>query len=148
MGAIAAVAFILAVLPMSYAVPLAVAAFGIIVLNGMRLPIVTDGTGRRRWLPWAVWLAALLACPAAMWGVAAMMVKASPRNPGGPAPSRDFRPLEGLIVGQVAASVVASVAVVVLTRGHWRWLAWAAILVIGALAAFTCVCAALMLAYG
>jgi hypothetical protein len=41
-------------------------------------------------------------------------------------------------------SVVASVAVVVLTRGHYRWLAWAAILAVDVFAAFLWLDAAMM----
>jgi hypothetical protein len=42
--------------------------------------------------------------------------------------------VEGLSTAQVVVSVVASVAVVVLTRDDRRWLAWAIIVAIGAFA--------------
>jgi hypothetical protein len=138
MVAVAAVALVFAVLPMAFAVPLAIAVFGIIVLDGMHLPIVTDWDGRWGWLPWVLWLSALAACPVAMIVVAVTHV--SPPHPSGPPPWA-FHLVGGLFTAHLAVSVVAAIAVVVLARGGWRWLFWAALLPIGVMAAYVCLCA-------
>lgn len=140
MGAVAASAVFFALCPWFFAAALAVAVCGVVFLDGMRLPIVTDGTGARRWLPWVVWLLILLACPIATGVVAE-------RNPHAGPPSEPMpwatRVVNGLFYGHLAVSAVAAIAVVVLTRGGWRWSAWAVILAIGAMAALQSLFAAM-----
>jgi hypothetical protein len=137
MGAIAAAALGFALLPMPFAAALACAVCGVVVLDGMRLPIVTKRGGARSWLPWAVWLLFLVSCPIATWVVAAVDPSIGPPAFGGPLPWA-ARVVERLGDAQVVVSVVAAVAVVVLTRGMRRWLAWAGILLVGVFAWLLC----------
>jgi hypothetical protein len=117
-----------AFLPLPLSIPVAVAVFGVIVLGGMQLPVVTSGSGVRRWLPWVLWFLALMACPVAMVVVRWVCESHEP-------PIRDDwvdRVLARLGVAHLGVSAIASLAVVVLTRGVYRLLAWAAILAIDA----------------
>src|SRR4051812_38224269 len=66
MAVIAALALTFAFLPIGLSVMWAVAVVGILVLQGLRLPLVTDGGGVRRWLPWMIWSLALAVCPIAV----------------------------------------------------------------------------------
>ena len=66
MGAIAGSALVFASLPWFLSIPLVVAVFGILGLDGIHPPLVTSGGGERRWGPWAVWSLGLAACPIAM----------------------------------------------------------------------------------
>ena len=132
MGAIAVSALAFAYLPPILSVALTVTVFGILVLSRMRLPLVTSGGGVWRWLPWVLWSLALMACPVAITvvgtthGVPHETYINSAFFPG-PLPWI-HRVVDGLCFAHLGISVVASVAVVVLTRGGYRWLAWAAIL--------------------
>jgi hypothetical protein len=137
MGAIAAAALSFALLPMDLAVALTVAVCGVVVLDGMRLPVVTDKGGVWTWLSWAVWLLFLMACPIAIGVVAAITRPSGPPTLSGPLPWA-ARIIEGLGYAQAAVSVAAAITVVVLTRGVRRWLAWAGILLVGALAWLMC----------
>jgi hypothetical protein len=130
MGAIAGLALVFAFLPWLLSVPLAVAILGIFVLGGMHLSLVTSGCGVRRWIPWVLWSLALTACP-----VAIAVLGTVYEYHGTPLYNRwATRAVDILGFAQLGVSVIASVAVVVLTRGSYRWLAWAAVLAIGALA--------------
>ena len=131
MGAVAASAVFFALFPPSFAATLAITVCGVVLLEGMRLPIVTEGDGARRWLPWVAWLLILLACPIATEVVAARYPHAGPPS-GWPWATHV---VQGLFGGQIAVSAMAAIAVVVLARGLWRWMAWAVILAIGAMAA-------------
>jgi hypothetical protein len=137
MGAVAVMALAFASLPWVLSVALAVAMSGILGAQGLRLPLVTEGGGMRRWLPWALWCLALAASPAAMIVVGGVYQRTGPPAFTGPRPWAT-RVVDGLCYAHLVASVVASVSVVLLGRGGVRWLAWVAILVIGI---FTCVVA-------
>jgi hypothetical protein len=131
MGAVAASAIFFALLPTPFAVALTVAVCGVVVLDGMRLPVVTEGNGAWRWLPWMIWLLALLGCP-----IATRVVEfyRSVGAPGFCGPLATLQLVDGLVLAHLAIFVVASIAVVVLTRGPRRWLAWTAMVVIGIVA--------------
>jgi hypothetical protein len=93
----------------------------------MHLSLVTRRGGVWRWLPWVLWSLALTACPVAITVVGALY-----ENHGPPDDNRwPARVVYGLGWAQWGVSVIAAIAVIVLTRGPYRWLAWAAILVIG-----------------
>jgi hypothetical protein len=127
MGAIASSALAFAILPTELSVALAVTVFGILVLLGMHLPLVTRGGGVWGWLPWVLWFLALAACPVAITVVGALYEYHGPPDYNRWA----ARLVHGLGYAQLGVSVVSSVAVIALTRGSYRWLAWAAILAIG-----------------
>lgn len=153
MGAIAGSALAFASLPWFLSIPLVVAVFGILGLDGIHPPLVTSGGGVRRWVPWAVWSLGLAACPIAI------AVLGTVYKHGGPpvydrwvASVLESRPghaqlrrgdqvydrwvgsvLERLILAHLGIMVIASVAVVVLTTDSYRWAAWAAILAVGML---------------
>jgi hypothetical protein len=132
MGAIAGLALAFAFLPTLLSVALTVAVVGVLALEGMRLPLITSGSGPHRWLPWVIWTLALLTCPVAMYAIGALYRRVGP-------PSYDVvaaRVVEALGLAHLVVSVVASIAVVILTRGFFRWLAWAAVIVIGAFTAW------------
>jgi hypothetical protein len=137
MGAIATAALSFALLPMDLAVALTVAVCGVVGLDGMRVPVVTDRGGVWTWLPWVVWLLFLMACPIAIGVVAAINPPSGPPRFSGPLP-RAARIVEGLGYAHAAVSVAAAITVVVLTRGVRRWLAWAGILLVDALAWLMC----------
>jgi hypothetical protein len=149
-GAIAVSALAFAYLPPVLSVALTVTVFGILVLQGMRLPLVTSGGGVWRWLPWVLWSLALMACPVAITVVGTthsvpheMYICAA----AGPLPWI-HRVVDGLCFVHFVVSVVASVAVVVLTRGGHRWLAWAAILAHGVFTMFMGRCADPYIVFG
>jgi hypothetical protein len=129
MGAIAGLALAFAFLPTSLSCAIAVTVLGILALEGMRLPLVTSGGGVWRWFPWVIWSLALTLCPVAIAFVGALF-----EHHGPPDYHRlETRVVDGLGLAQLGVLVIASIAVVVLTRGSYRWLAWAAVLAIGAL---------------
>ena len=116
-------------LPWFLSIRLVVAVFRILGLDGIHPPLVTSGGGVRRWGPWAVWSLGLAACPIAM------AVLDTVYEYGGP-PVYDrwvACVLEWLGLAHLGIMVIASVVVVVLTAGSYRWLAWAAILAVGVL---------------
>jgi hypothetical protein len=129
MGAIAGSALAFAFLPTLLSVAFTVTVLGILVLKGMHLPLVTDEGGMWRWFPWVLWSLALMACPAAIPIVGALYEYQGPPDYNRWA----YRVVNGLGFAQLSISVIASVSVVVLARGAYRWLAWAAVLAIGAL---------------
>jgi hypothetical protein len=133
MVAIAALAFAFAFLPIELSGALAVAVFGILVLQGLRLPLITDADGVRRWLPWVLWSLSLAACPVAITVVGTVFEHTGPPAFNGPRPWA-ARVVDRLCYAHLWVSAVASIAVVVLSRGGYRWLAWASILGIGVLA--------------
>jgi hypothetical protein len=132
MGAIAALALAFAFLPTTLSATLAVTVAGVLALEGMHFPLLTTGTGARRWFPWAVWSLTLMACPVAITIVGVLCQTHVPGNLDGPATRAVF----ALAFAQFGVSVIASIVVVVLARGAYRWLAWAGVLVIGALTDF------------
>lgn len=132
MVVIAALALGFAFIPHELSMPMAVTVACILVLEGLRLPLITEGGGVRKWLPWVLWSLALATCP-----IAIAVVGTVYEHTGSPALS-GLRPwaahlVDGLWFAHSCVSVVASASVVVLTRGY-RWLAWVAILVIGVIA--------------
>jgi hypothetical protein len=134
MAVIALLALAFAFLPVLLSAALAVTVVGILVLQGLRLPPITDGGGVRRWLPWVLWSLALATCPIATGVVGTVYEHTGPPAFSGARPWA-ARVVDGLAFAHLGVSVVASVAVVVLTRSGYRWLAWAAILAIGVFAA-------------
>ncbi len=149
-------------LPWFLSIPLVVAVFGILGLDGIHPPLVTSGGGVRRWAPWTVWSLGLAACPIAMavldtvyehggppaydrWVARVLESQPGPQlrrvlagqaqlRRGVPVYDRSVRRvLERLILAHLGIMVIASVAVVVLTAGSYRWWAWAAILVVAVL---------------
>ena len=115
------------------AVTVAVTWISVLVYDGLRLPVVTDGGRvRRSFLCSAVWLLMLLPCP-----IAISYIGEAYRHTGPPDFGHRFpRPWAYIVVGELAsahfvATVIAWFAVLVLTRGYRRWLAWAVILVVG-----------------
>jgi hypothetical protein len=134
MALIAALALGFAFLPMLLSMAFAVTVVGILVLQGLRLPLITEGGGVRSWLPWVLWSLALATCPIATAVVGIVYEHTGPPAFSGPRPWA-ARVVDGLGFAHLGVSVVASVAVVVLTRGGYRWLAWAAILTMGVFAA-------------
>jgi hypothetical protein len=134
MAVIALLAFAFASLPILLSSALAVTVVGILVLQGLRLPPITDGVGVRRWLPWVLWSLALATCPIATGVVGSLYEHPGPPAFSGPRPWA-ARLVEGLGFAHMGVSVVASVGVVLLTRGGYCWLAWAAIFAIGMFAA-------------
>ncbi len=146
MVAIAGSARRLRVLPWLLSVPLAATVFGVIVLGGMQLPLVTRGGGVRRWLPWGLWSIALATCPVAITTVGALYPHMGPSAVGWER-QRAARMVERLVFTQLGISAICSVTVVMLTRGAYRWLAWAAILAVLVVTALLCVIAQLRIAY-
>ena len=129
MGAIAGSALAVASLPWFLSIPLVAAVFGILGLDGIHPPLVTSGDGVRRWVPWAVWSFGLAACPIAIAVVGTVYEYHGP-------PDYDRwarRVVECLGLAHLGIMVIASIAVVVLTPGSYRWLAWVAILAVGLL---------------
>lgn len=133
LGAIAASALAFATLPLILSVPSVAALLGVLALQGMRLPVITERRGARRWLPWVAWSVLLAACPVAMVAVAELYPYTGPPAFNGLRPWA-ARVVDGLVIAHLAASVAAAMAVVVLSRGGVRWLAWAMIVVVGLLA--------------
>jgi hypothetical protein len=134
MGAIAGLALTFAVLPTPLSVALAVTVLGILVLEGMQLSPVTIRGGAWRWLPWVVWFLALMACPTAIAVIGIVYEHIGPPLFNSPRPWA-ARVVDSLGLAHFAISFIASLAVVVLTRGALRWAAWAAIVAIGLFAA-------------
>ncbi len=125
MGAIAVSALAFALLPIPLSAALAVAVCGVVVLDGMRLPVVGED-GVRGWVFLLLWFLALIACPVAICVVDAVTLHVVYNE------LWVVRLVEGLGYAQLVVSVVASISVVVLVRGQGRWVAWAAILAVGA----------------
>ena len=116
-------------LPWVLSIPLVVAAFGILGLDGCHSPLVTSVGGVRRWVPWAVGWLGLAACP-----IAISVVDTVYEYHGPPAYDRwAAHVVRWLGLAHLGVMVIASVGVVVLTAGSYRWLAWAAILAVGVL---------------
>ena len=78
MGVIAGLAIAFAFLPWLFSVPFAVTVLGIVILEGMRLPLVINGVGVRRRLPWILWSVTLTACPVAIGVVGVCCVNHGP----------------------------------------------------------------------
>ncbi len=120
-------------LAVTVAVTVAVTWISVLVYDGLRLPVVTDGGRvRRSFLCSAVWLLMLLPCP-----IAISYIGEAYRHTGPPDFGHRFPlPWAYLMVGRLASAhfwvtVIAWFAVIVLTRGYRRWLAWAVILAVG-----------------
>ncbi len=124
-------AFLLQVL----ALPLTAIVLGVLVLKGFRLPIITEGPGVRRWLPWVIWSSMLVVCPVAVIVLTARYghptVSFTVVPPMDPGRAWALRMLNVACFVHMGLSVIAALAVVVLTRGYRRWIAWSAILFIG-----------------
>ena len=140
MTAVGILAVSFAFLPWVLSGVLAITVFGIVLLQGLRVPVVTERGGLWCWLPWVVWCLSLAACPVAIFALGIEYQHTGP-YPDTNAP----RPWAALVVGvlydvHLGLSVVASMAVVVLVREGSRWLAWGAIVVLGFFAAFVALC--------
>jgi hypothetical protein len=143
MIAIAILAFAYAFLFPILAATLTVTLTGILVLKGLRLPIITERPGVWRWLPWLAWLLMLVACPAAI-----LVLDEQYHYPGGiqfafvppmdPDRAWALRMLEPISNVHLGLSVVAAVSVVVLARGYRSWLAWAGTLLVGLVTIVLC----------
>jgi hypothetical protein len=131
MGAIASLALAFAFLPTIFSAGLAVSVLGILLVHGSYLRPVTSRSGAWRWLPWVVWFFALMACPVAIAVIGTVYKRTGPPIWSGPRPWAE-PVVEGLAFSQYVVSVIASVAVVALTRSAYCWLAWVAVLAIGA----------------
>ena len=129
MGAIAGAAIAFACLPSLLSISLVVAVFGVLGLEGLHPPLVTSGRGLRRWVPWAVWSLGLAACPIALAVVGTVYERHGPPVYD----RRATRVVEWFAFAHLVVMVIASVAVVILTAGSYRWLAWAVILTVGML---------------
>jgi hypothetical protein len=130
MLAIAGAALAFAFLPWLLSIPLVVAVFGVVGLDTIHPPLVTNGGGVRRWLPWVLWSLGLATCPVALAVVGSVYEYHGP-------PVYDrwaYRVVQWLGLAQLGVMVIASVVVVVLTAGSYRWLGWAAVVAVGVLA--------------
>ena len=110
----------------------AVTWISVLVYDGLCLPVVTDGgRARRSFLCSAVWFLMLLPCP-----IAITYIGEAYRHTGPPDFGHQFpRPWAYLMVERLASThfgvtVVTWFAVLVLTRGYRRWLAWAVVLAV------------------
>ena len=133
MVAIVGLALAFAFLSKLLSLALAVTVLGILVVDGLHPRLVTAKGGVWAWFPWIVWFLALVACPVAISIIAIVYEHTGPPPWNGPRPWA-ARVVDGLAFAQAAVSVIAAVTVVVLTRGPFRWVAWLAILAIGAVA--------------
>jgi hypothetical protein len=113
MAVIAILGLGFAFLPILLSVVLAITMVGSLVLQGMRLPPVTDRRGVWKWLPWVLWSLALAACPIAIEVIGEEYVNTGPPALGGPLPWA-ARVVDNLGLAHLGVSVVASVSVVVL----------------------------------
>jgi len=119
-------------LAVTVAVTVAVTWISVLVYDGLRLPVVTDrGRVRRSFLCAAVWFLMLLPCP-----IAISYIGEAYRHTGPPDFAHEFpTPWAFLMVGRLASAhfwvtIIAWFAVLVLTRGYRRWLAWAVVLAV------------------
>ena len=133
MAAIAGMALAFAFLPTYLSFAVAVTVLGILVLDGLHPRLLTANGGVSVWFPWIVWLLALVACPVAITVIGVVYEHTGPPALNGPQPWA-AGVVDGLAFAHLAVSFIAAVAVAVLTRGAFRWVAWLAILVIGAVA--------------
>ncbi len=125
--------FLFVGLAVTVVVTVVVSWISALVYDGLRLPVMSDGGHVRRWLPcWVVWFLMLVTCP-----IAITYIGEAYRHTGTPDFGHQFPPPWAyLMVGRLASAhfwvtVIAWFAVLVLTRGYLRWLAWAVILVVG-----------------
>ncbi len=129
LSAIAILAFAFAFLFECLSLALAVSVVGILTLEGLRVPRITDGVGMRRWLPWVFWSLILAPCPVAIYFIGIVYEHKGPPLFNGPRPWA-AQVVDILCIVHLGVSVVAAISVVLLAKGGYRWLAWAAILVI------------------
>ena len=120
-------------LAVTVAVTAAVTWISVLVYDGLRLPVVTDGGRVRRCLPcWVVWFLMLVTCPIAITYIGEAYRHTGPPDFGHQFPLPwAYLMVRRLAVAHVGVTVIAWFAVLVLTRGYRRWLAWAVILVVG-----------------
>jgi hypothetical protein len=135
MVAVAILAAAFAFLPWELSGPFAVAVAGILGIRGLRLPLVTDPGGVRRWFPWVLWCLALAACPLAIAVVGTVCERTGPPAFTGPRPW-PTRVVDALCYTHLWVSVIASMSVVLLLREGRSWIGWGAIIVIGVFTAF------------
>jgi hypothetical protein len=131
-----------AFLPWALSGVMAVTISGILVLQGLRLPLLTGRGGMWCWLPWALWCLALATCPVAIIVVGNVYQHTGPPAFTGPRPWA-ARVVDALGSAHLGLSVVASMSVVVLVREGFRWIAWAAIVAVGVFTAFAALGAAM-----
>ncbi len=124
--------FLFVVLAVTVVVTVAVTWISVLVYDGLRLPVVTDrGRVRRSFLCAAVWFLMLVTCP-----IAISYIGEAYRHTGPPDFAHEFpTPWAFLMVGRLASAhfwvtIIAWFAVLVLTRGYRRWLAWAVVLAV------------------
>jgi hypothetical protein len=127
---VAILAFSFAFLWKIFAGAMVVVVLGVYAAKGLRWPVITDRPGVWRWLPWVVWFSMLLVCPVAI-GVVEGHFPYSEHPHGSQVRLRAGKLVEAFGYTHLGLSTLAAVAVVVLTRGYYRWLAWAAILLVG-----------------
>lgn len=118
---IAVIALTFAFLPAIAAVAWTVTLTGILVMQGLRLPVITEKGGLWRWVPWVVWLLVLGVCP---FTILILGVVYEKQALGSFSPDLVF----WLVSAHVCVSIVAAISVVILARGVYRWVAWAAIM--------------------
>lgn len=111
---------------------MAAVVLGILVLEGLRVPLVTEKRGKWKWLAWVIWSVALATAPIATGVVGALYEHTGPLGFTASRPwAADLVDALGMV--HLGVSVVAAILVVVLTQGRYRWLAWAVILAVGVL---------------
>lgn len=137
--AVGILAFSFAYSTWEFSAALAVTIFGILLLKGLRVPVVTEWGGLWCWLPWVLWCLSLAACPVAI------LVISNVYPYDGPPPFARTRPwatrlVDALSYAHLGLSAVASMAVVLLVEEGFRWLAWGAIMLMGFFAAYATLC--------
>ncbi|MFO0959720.1 MAG: hypothetical protein U0800_20165 [Isosphaeraceae bacterium] len=141
MVASAALAVAFSFLHVVLSLTLAISVLGVLALLGLRLPVITDRGGVMRWLPWVLWSLALLTCPGATFVMGNIYHHTSTRAiSAGPTP-RAAVVVERLFFVHLGVSSIAAMAVVVLTRGGYRWSAWAIIVLMIGVAFMACLVA-------
>ncbi len=131
-----AFAFAFACLPIDLfvglAVTVAVTWISVLGYDGLRLPVMTDGGHVRRWLPpWVVWSLMLVTCPIAISYIGEVYRHTGPPDFGHQFPLPwAYLMVRRLAVAHLGVTVIAWFAVLVLTRGYRRWLAWAVVLAV------------------
>jgi hypothetical protein len=128
---IVATAIAFALLPVVLAALFAVTAIGVLGIESLRLPVVTERSRIREWLYWSIWSVSLLICPFAISFIEAVYRHRGPLPPNMAQLDWASDMVGGFFVAHLCISVISSLAVVVLARGVDRLAAWAGVLIVG-----------------